>query len=102
MKKQIYLKRILATFWNDVEDHSKGIERSEHLFISIDKDLWNEINPKVFSSITIDDYKEVKELFDTPSIKMGNLFFLHESTSFINYKNQKYPKIKVLEERTIE
>ena len=100
--KQIHLKRVLATYWNDVQDHSKGIEQLEHLFVSIDKELWEEINPKVFSSMTIDDYKEVKELFDVPSIKMGNLFFLHETTSFINYKNNKYPKIKVLEETTIE
>ena len=100
--KQIHLKRVLATYWKDNQDHSKGIERLEHLFVSIDKELWEEINTKVFSSMTIDDYEEVKELFDVLSIKIGNLFFLHQANSFINYKNSKFPKIKVLEEITIE
>ncbi len=102
MVKKIHLKKVLATYWNDHQNHFKGIEQYEHLFVSIDKELWEEINPKVFSSMTIDDYEDVKELFDVPSIKMGNLFFLHKTTSFINYKNSKYPKIKVLEEITIE
>ena len=100
--KQIHLKRVLATYWNDHQDHSKGIEQLEHLFVSIDKELWEEINPKVFSSMTIDDYEEVKELFDVLSMKIGNLFFLHQANSFINYKNSKFPRIKVLEEITIK
>ena len=74
-QNKIHLKRVFITYWNDVQDHSKGIEQLEHLFVSIDKELWEEINPKVFSSMTIDDYKEVKELFDVPSIKNGKSFF---------------------------
>ena len=103
MTKEIHLKRVLATSWNDEEDHSKGIEQFEHLFVSVDKELWQEINHKLlFKDITIDDYKEAKELLDKLSITIGKYFFQYKSNVFIHYKNKKIPKIKILEETTIK
>jgi len=99
--KQIYLKRVLATYWKDIEDHSKGIEQFEHLLVSVNKELWQEINPKVFSSMTIDDYEEVEELLNKPSITIGKFFFHIKGNEFIHYKNKKIPKLKILEEKTI-
>jgi len=103
MKKQIHLKRVLATYWNDVEDHSKGYEQLEHIFVSIDKESWQEINYKILTDdITMDYYDETKELFDNPSIKINESFFKIHSNLFINYKNRKIPKMEILEEKTVK
>ena len=100
--KQIHLKRVFVTYWNDIEDYSKGIEQLEHLFVSIDKESWKEINFLTFESdMSIADYEEIKELLDKPQIKIGESFFRVQSRLFIYYKNRKIPKMKILEETTV-
>ena len=97
---KVHLKRVTARYWYDEEDHSKGIEQIDHLFISIDKKLWKEINNLVLFK-DVDNYDEVKELMDSPSIGMHENFFLHNSKILMKHKSKVYPKMEIIEEDTI-
>jgi len=103
MKKQIYYKRVLFTSWKNLEDKTEGVERNEHLFVSIDGKIWEEINNKVIlSDISMKDYDEIKKFFDKLNIRPHQKFFDYYQNIYLHldYWN-KVPRIKILEETII-
>tara|TARA_B100001939_G_scaffold338573_1_gene344317 strand:- start:481 stop:831 length:351 start_codon:yes stop_codon:yes gene_type:complete len=99
-KNKVHLKRIKARYWNDENNHSKGIEEIDHLFISLDKKLWKEINNKLLFK-DIDDYNEVKEFMENLSLGIHENFFLYRSRLTMKHKSKVLPKIEIIEEDTV-